>query len=99
VRLLIDTGASRSAVRGDVLHELGLEPSDEVPVSTPTQKGASARLYTVRLRLPGAPILDDWTVLDLPAGTRGVDGLLGRDVLAAGLFVVHGPSGTWTLAL
>jgi hypothetical protein len=99
VRLLVDTGASRSAVRGDVLRELGIAPEDEVRVATPGARVLPARRHVVRLSLPGAPPLDDWTVLDLPPGSRGVDGLLGRDVLSTGLLVVHGPAGTWTLAV
>ena len=98
VRLLVDTGASRTSIRADVLADLGLESLRDVRVSTPAGQDVPARRYQVRLTLPGGHVLGRCAVRDLPAGSRGVDGLLGRDVLATALLVADGPAGTWTMA-
>ncbi|MEM7357615.1 MAG: aspartyl protease family protein [Pseudomonadota bacterium] len=82
MRLLLDTGASITALSSEVIQDLGLRPNGTVITLNTANGRTQSRLYrTDRLRL-GRLQLNDMVVaeIDLPS-SRGIAGLLGTDVL------------------
>jgi hypothetical protein len=87
---LIDTGASISAVDGTILARLGLAPTGVVQIHTPSTQGVPhpVNQYDVSLVIFGATnttvvhAIPAIPVMDGNYQAQGIDGLLGRDVLA-----------------
>lgn len=103
IRMLIDTGATSSCIDESVIRPLGLAPTGIVPVMTPTTGAHPAEMfqYDVRLFL-GAPLYKFFDALPVTAChliPHGIQGLLGRDVLANCVFFCNGEAGFFTLAI
>lgn len=102
VRGLIDTGASCSGVDPSVISGLGLSPTGTTHVYTPStgQIPRVCRQYDVSLWLPSvAKIKHTLPVVETHIGHRGIEALIGRDVLSDCLFIYNGATGTFVLAL
>ena len=81
VRMLIDTGATQTGMRGDVLRRLGASDLGRT-VRVRTAGGVvAARLHRVRELVLGELRVEQLDVLALDSLPAGVDGLLGMDVL------------------
>ena len=84
IRLLIDTGATRTTLSPGILRHLDPSASADVRVNTPSEPFTSS-LYWVRLDFPETRLraIDHIQVarLEMPPALRHFDGLLGRDVL------------------
>jgi hypothetical protein len=84
IRLLIDTGATRSTLSPGILRHLDPTAGHDVHVNTPSEPITSA-LYWVCLDFPGTRLTGFNHVqvarLEMPRALRHLDGLLGRDVL------------------
>lgn len=88
-KLVVDTGASLTAVDITILNQLGLTPRGQAPIHTPSTQGQPhmANQYDVGIAIYGKPnvvcyILPTLPVIDGNFKAQGIDGLLGRDVLA-----------------
>ena len=101
-RTLIDTGASGTALDPRVLQSLSLTPTGTAHIRTPSTGGAvhSCNVFDISLTIlhPTSHLL----VGILPAieadfSSQGIDGLLGRDVLASTLLIYDGAGGSFTL--
>ena len=82
IRLLLDTGATITALSSDTIHRLGLKPTGR-SISLSTANGLTqSQLYSAdRLNL-GRLRLENLMVAEVDLGRRSqVDGLLGTDVL------------------
>jgi hypothetical protein len=102
-RALLDTGASTTCVEPGVLGPLNLLPRGIAFVHTPTTGGAPhlAQQFDVSVTLgdPAQPYtLPDLPVIEALLAGRGLQLLLGRDVLAHCLFVYDGRAGRFSLA-
>lgn len=103
-RLLIDTGASSTCVDSKIIQYLGISPSGMVQIHTPSTSSAAAHpcsQYDVSLLIPHQAInyvFHALPVIETSLGHQGIDGLLGRDVLASCLFIYNGESRVYTLS-
>jgi hypothetical protein len=106
MRLLIDTGASCVALDQTAIASLGLVPTGRATVHTPSTDAAAPHFcnqYDVSLVLPAASermplLLEALPILEGAFRHQGIDGLLGRDVLAQCTLVYNAPVGSYTLA-
>jgi hypothetical protein len=98
-KLLVDTGASQTAIDGTILGKLGLTPTGTQQIHTPSTTGVphSANLYDVAIAIFGADTsvpahaINALAVIDGAFQPQGIDGLLGRDVLAVCRMTYGGP--------
>jgi hypothetical protein len=95
---VIDTGASQTAIAAGLATQLGLQPVNYMTVSTPSHPNALLASYFVRLVFYPPNGWLDIVVLEM-AQQASFQCLVGRDVLALGLFVYVGASNTYTLSL
>jgi hypothetical protein len=103
LRLLIDTGASGTCIEAGLLKPLGLVPKGQVPVQTPSTvlSPMMCDLFEVSVTLvhPLLPFsIETVSIVECPPIGSGIQGLLGRDLLAHCLFVYNGETGTFSLA-
>jgi predicted aspartyl protease len=106
IRGLIDTGASISCVNPTVLTALGLTPTGEAEIHTPSTGQTSVRVdtYDVRIAILAGRAGDlhfisetiQVTATDLTA--QGIDALIGRDILKSCIFNYNGADGFFTLS-
>jgi hypothetical protein len=105
MRALVDTGASATCIEAGLLARLGLTPTGNILVHTPTtgQTAAPADQYDVSLLIPavhGAPLFHRPAVAvtahDFTA--HGIHALIGRDILGDCLLVYNGTQKTFTIA-
>ncbi len=106
VRALIDTGASISAVDPIALNALGLSPTGEADIHTPSTGSTPVRTptYDVRIAILAGRAEDlhfisetlQVTAADLTA--QGIQVLIGRDILKSCTLFYNGAASTFTLS-
>jgi predicted aspartyl protease len=102
VRLLVDTGASGTVIDPAVISKLNLSPTGMVTIHTPSTGTTPHQISHVSLVIPHQALTR--TFFALPIGecslrAQGIDGLLGRDVLAHCLFIYAGPDNAYILSI
>jgi hypothetical protein len=103
-RLLIDTGASCTCVDEGVIQQLQLSPSGVVNIHTPSTSAHqthACQQYDISLILPHPAISRVFSAIPVIQSSfahQGMDGLLGRDLLASCLLVYNGELGIYTLS-
>lgn len=98
VRLLIDTGASSTNICSSVMAKMGMPPTGQVQVYTPSTGNTPVSMdqYDVNLYFPfPQKNLPAHTIATVPIicaefQAQGIHGLLGRDILSKAGFVYHG---------
>lgn len=98
-KLCVDTGASLTAIDTTILTQLALTPRGKVPVHTPSTQGLphQADQYDVGITIHGmvqgivCHTIQTLPVIDGVFKAQGIDGLLGRDVLALARMTYGGP--------
>jgi predicted aspartyl protease len=103
VNFLIDTGASCTVVDQATIAPLGLAPTGETRVCTPTTGGGTeSRLqYDVALMLyhtDNSRLFQSIPVIATDLSRQNIGGLLGRDVLEKCLLVYDGAVRNFSLA-
>jgi hypothetical protein len=105
MKLVVDTGAALSALDPEALAPFGLLPVGEMQVRPVSETGVTsypANTYHVSMELPApdgfSMRLGEVLVFENRFRHQGIDGLLGRDVLAHCLLVYNAPAGHFTLA-
>jgi hypothetical protein len=102
-RMLIDTGASHTCLDPDIIAPLGIAPKGTMPIHTPSTQGTAVEVaqYDVRLVMfspaQGPRWFDAVAVSACAFAGQGIDGLLGRDILAHCTFFYNGEADIWTL--
>lgn len=89
-KMVVDTGAALTAIDDSILQQLGLPPTGTIAIHTPSTQGVPHQTsqYDVTIILFGAQnqlLVRHFPALAVIAGQfkpQGIDGLLGRDVLA-----------------
>jgi hypothetical protein len=99
VRMLLDTGASDTAIAPDIAQRLGLRVFGLHEVSGFSAHEATYQyLADLELHLDGALYsLPDWRLLQFNTNYKKIDGLIGRDVLSRGRFLLDGINRKFTL--
>jgi predicted aspartyl protease len=98
--MLVDTGASGSAVDQEVIAMLGLQPTGAISIATPSHERHEVLTYDIDLLIEQNQFhLADVPVFATGLKNQGIQGLIGRDVLQHMLLVYNGYSGHFTLAV
>lgn len=102
--MLIDTGASHTCIDERFVGRLGLQPTGSVPMHTPST-GTQAQIvatydigFVVRGIADASHVLPVHSVMACDFSGQGIDGLLGRDILADGRLTYSGPDQTYYLS-
>ncbi len=94
----IDTGAGSCAIQQGLAQQLNLKPVGQARLNTPTSLGVPADVYAVRLVFPDQSVLE-LVVIEAPLRGQSLQCLIGRDILAGGIFVYNGLQNEYTLVL
>jgi predicted aspartyl protease len=98
--MLIDTGASCTAIDKEISSVLNLKHRGVTHISTPSSNSHECLTYDIDLVIPGNQShIPNIEVIETELNNQGINGLLGRDVLKNILFIYHGYTGQFTLAL
>lgn len=96
--MLIDSGASDSSIWGAVADRLALPILGLHNVSGLGTKGpAHQYLADIELWLDDCYSLLDWKILRFDSDYDQIQGILGRDILGRGKFILDGPKRQFTL--
>lgn len=98
VRAMIDTGASGSAIQFGLAARLGVHPISTRPIHTASAANIIANEYAVRFLLPN-DLLVETTAFEATLEEQNIEALIGRDVLAEGVFVYMGYSNTFSFSV
>lgn len=104
-RLLVDTGASGTCLDCSVIQKLGLIPTGQAQVHTPSTGGTAGHAmnqYDVALFILAHGIRKSFLtlpVMEADFSAQNIDGLFGRDVLAQCLLVYSGPDNAFMLSV
>lgn len=113
-KLVVDTGASLTVIDTTILTvidttilaQLGLSPRGTQAIHTPSTKGVphEANQFDISIFIPGmtpgqlAHIVPALPVIDGDLKAQGIDGLLGRDVLATCRLTYFGSDGWYGMS-
>lgn len=101
-RVLIDTGAKRTAVDISAAQELALPIKDRAVTSSATHRNVVVPVFSGRLEIPG------FLNFDVPQGLMGVNlhgnrmniiALIGRDLLGAAILIYNGMDGHFSISV
>jgi hypothetical protein len=101
---LVDTGATRSCAHGSIMRQLGVNPIG-VATSGTAAGQVQHNLYPAHFTFPAANInIDFSSVVGVNLTGQNINGkpliaLIGRDVLAMGIFVYNGHVGAFSIAI
>ena len=94
-RGMIDTGATGSVIQPAIARQLGLHPVGVVSISTPSSENVPCLQYLVLF--PNNVIVEALAI-EAPLRGQHIQCLVGRDVLAHGVFVYTGYINQFTLS-
>lgn len=103
IRGLIDTGASGTCLDPQCLSSLGLTPTGQALIHTPSTGGTPAlcNQYDVSIILVHASVrmtIGEMPIIESALVVQGIHALVGRDILASCLFVYDGRGEQFMLA-
>ncbi len=105
VLAIIDTGSFATGFRPELLHALGIDPFDQIPILTPSTRPDTPHLcdrYDVSLTLVAGTtqkrLRSIVAIASQDFREHGIQALIGRDVLNHCVFSYFGPHGTFELS-
>ncbi len=98
VLALIDTGAMATVIQTGVAQQLGLKPVGITWIQTPASSDVLCDKYLVRVAFMDSPTTVESTVVEAPLRGVSIQCLIGRDILAQGIFIYNGPVNQFTLS-
>ena len=97
VQAMIDTGATGTVVRNDLVRRLNLHPVGTTLIHTPSSTNVQCEQYLVRLILPNN-VIAETVAIAAPLQGQHIECLIGRDILQHGVFIYTGYMNTFTLS-
>ena len=97
VLALIDTGATGTVIQAGLAQQLGLQPVGAVWIQTPASNDVLCGKYALRLAFMNSLMTVESTVIEAPLRGVTIQCLIGRDILARGLFLYNGQMNQFTL--
>jgi predicted aspartyl protease len=96
--MLIDTGASASAIKTGIAKELNLRPHGTITISTASHKSVICLTYDVDItfKIQKVAVLNV-RVFESNFEGQPIDGLIGRDILSQGLLIYNGYDNAFTI--
>lgn len=95
---MFDTGASSSALKLGIPARLGLNPIGKRKLQTASSTNLECSEFAVRFTLPN-DISVDVVAVEAPLEDQAIEALIGRDVLAEGVFIYVGYVGSFTFSV
>ena len=86
IQAMIDTGATGTVVREDLVQRLNLHPVGTTLIHTPSSTNVSCMMYLVRLFFPGG-VIAETVAIAAPLQGQHIECLVGRDILQHGVFI------------
>ena len=94
---LIDTGATRTVVRDDVVRQLGLNPVGSTVIATASSQHVRCYEYVARIVFPNNVVFES-VMIGAPLLGQSIDCLIGRDILSHGILIYVGYTNTFTVS-
>ena len=94
---MIDTGATGSVIRHGLATQLSLNPVGVTYINTPSSTNVVCYEYLVRVVFPNNVVVET-TIIEAPLQGQHIQCLIGRDVLAHGVFVYIGYGNLFSLS-
>jgi predicted aspartyl protease len=94
---MIDTGATGTVVRKDIVRQLNMNPIGTTLISTPSSTNIRCYEYLMRLLFPSNVVVET-VVIAAPLLGQHIQCLVGRDVLQNGVFIYTGYINAFTLS-
>jgi predicted aspartyl protease len=94
---MIDTGATGTVVREDIVNQLNLNPVGVTLINTPSSTNVQCCEYLMRILFPNNVIVES-VVIAAPLHGQHIQCLIGRDVLRHGVLIYTGYMDTFTLS-
>ena len=98
ITALIDTGASGTAVKPEVIRQFQLTPRGVTNIATPSSAAHPCNVYDVSLTFANGVVVPVITVIEVPLEGQVIQGLIGRDVLVNGILIYSGYTNTFSLS-
>jgi predicted aspartyl protease len=95
---MIDTGASCCVIQRGLAQQLGLQPTGQVPTTTPSSTNVLSMQYPVQLVFPDQST-QEVIAVEMELHGQHVQCLIGRDLLAGGTLIYSGIQNAYTLYL
>lgn len=103
-RFLVDTGASSTCVDDDLMRSLGITPTGQTNIQTPSTQGKNhtCNLYDVMLFIAnpagGGHLIEALPIIETHLSSQGIDGLIGRDILDNHILIYNGNAKIFTFS-
>ena len=94
---MIDTGATGTVIREDIVNQLNLNPVGVTLINTPSSTNVQCYEYLMRILFPNNVIVET-VVIAAPLQGQHIQCLIGRDVLHHGVLIYTGYTETFTLS-
>ncbi|MBM3335984.1 hypothetical protein FJY63_15100 [Candidatus Sumerlaeota bacterium] len=94
---MIDTGASGTVVRQDIVDGLSLNPIGVATINTPSSTNVQCYEYLMRVLFPQNVVVET-PVIAAPLQGQHIQCLIGRDILRPGVLVYTGYINQFTLS-
>lgn len=100
VLAMIDTGATSSVVRSDIIQIIGLNPIGVVKINTPsTTTPVECFQYQAVILFPNNVAVETSDIIAAPLQGQHIQCLIGRDILKHGVFIYNGYAQIITFSL
>lgn len=94
---MIDTGATGTVIREDIVNQLNLNPVGVTLINTPSSTNVQCYEFLMRILFPNNVVVET-VVIAAPLQGQHIQCLIGRDVLHHGVFIYTGYTETFTLS-
>jgi predicted aspartyl protease len=90
VLAMIDTGATSTVVRSDIVEKIGISPIGVVKINTPSSVGVECYQYQAAVVFPNNLAIETADLIAAPLQGQHIQCLIGRDILRHGVLIYNG---------